>query len=227
MKKMSRKCSTHQRFIRKRNTTYKIGTLELEKKDIFCASAHLRHSALLICTANFLSTIQRFSQNQQWARTTEKKDIFCATAHLRHSAYNKKKKFPLLNFTRFEKQFAVKVDQFLFQMFMVHRNQRLPLVGKNKFLWKKVNKSNPAISHRRFQFTCRMSWSWCEQCPQKQLQSGIKNMLYVRKIQTAFYKNVPKQNSNNKSKQQLPKKMFIIHPITGQLGNQDRNTALS
>ena len=26
---------------------------------------------------------------------------------------------------------------------MVHRNQRLPLVGKNKFLWKKVNKSNP------------------------------------------------------------------------------------
>ena len=28
-------------------------------------------------------------------------------------------------------------------MFMVHRNQRLPLVGKNKFLWKKVNKSNP------------------------------------------------------------------------------------
>ena len=143
MKKMSRKCSTHQRFIRKRNTTYKIGTLELEKKDFFCASAHLRHSALLICTANFLSSIQRFSQNQQWARTTEKKDIFCATAHLRHSAYNKKKKFPLLNFTRFEKQFAVKVDQFLFQMFMVHRNQRLPLVGKNKFLWKKVNKSNP------------------------------------------------------------------------------------
>ena len=32
MKKMSKKCSTDQRFIRKRNTTYKIGTLRLKLK---------------------------------------------------------------------------------------------------------------------------------------------------------------------------------------------------
>ena len=31
MKKMSKKCSTDQRFIQKRNTSYKIGTLVVKK----------------------------------------------------------------------------------------------------------------------------------------------------------------------------------------------------
>ena len=34
MKKMSKKCSTDQRFIRKRNTTYKIGTLTLSTRNM-------------------------------------------------------------------------------------------------------------------------------------------------------------------------------------------------